>query len=63
MPKMKTHKGLKKRIKVTSTGKLRRHSSHTSHLARSKRQRQIRGLRKEKAVSKSDAKRIKSLLG
>ncbi len=62
MPKQKTHSGLKKRIKVTASGKLRRHHSHTSHLATNKEQRQIRTLRKETSVSPSDVKRIKSLI-
>lgn len=62
MPKQKTHSGLKKRIKVTASGKFRRRSSHISHLATHKRQRQIRNLRKEQAVSPSDVKRIKSLI-
>ena len=32
MPKMKTHSGLKKRIKVTGTGKLRRGHAYKNHL-------------------------------
>lgn len=32
MPKMKTHKGAKKRFKVTGTGKLKRHKANKRHL-------------------------------
>ena len=60
MPKQKSHSGLKKRIKVTGTGKLRRHHAYTSHLATNKTQAQIRSLRKEASVSASDVKRIKT---
>jgi large subunit ribosomal protein L35 len=36
MGKMKTHKGLAKRIKVTASGKIKRRRSGSSHLMRSK---------------------------
>ncbi len=32
MPKQKTHKGLKKRVKVTATGKVKNHRSGDGHL-------------------------------
>jgi len=32
MPKMKTHKGSKKRFKITASGKLKRHQSGKRHL-------------------------------
>lgn len=62
MPKTKTHSGLKKRIKVTGTGKLRRGHAFSNHLAASKTTKQNRKLRGETAVSDSDAKRIKPLI-
>lgn len=36
MGKMKTHKGLAKRIKVTASGKIKRRRSNGSHLMRTK---------------------------
>jgi large subunit ribosomal protein L35 len=45
MPKMKTHKGLKKRFRVTAKGKLKRHQAGKKHLEShktSKRKRQLR---------------------
>ena len=62
MPKMKTKRALAKRVKVTGTGKLKRHSAYTSHLAPRKTHKQKRHLRKASLVSKSDYKRIKELL-
>lgn len=62
MPKQKTHSGLKKRIKVTGTGKLMRGRAYKNHLAQSKTTKQNRQLRGETSVSDSDKKRIKSLI-
>ena len=62
MPKMKSKKALKKRVKVTGSGKLKRHSSYISHLSHNKSHKQIRQLRKASMVSKSDYKRVKDLI-
>ena len=62
MPKQKTHSGLKKRIKVTGTGKLVRGQAYTGHLAMNKTTKQNRQLRGEAQVSDSDKKRIKGLI-
>jgi large subunit ribosomal protein L35 len=46
MPKQKTHKGIKKRFRITATGKAKFRHSGTSHLAyrlTKKRRRQLRG--------------------
>lgn len=59
MPKMKSHKTTKKRIKVTGNGKIKRWQAGTSHLAPSKNQKRIRRLRKSALVSSADVKRIK----
>ncbi|OHB53850.1 MAG: 50S ribosomal protein L35 [Planctomycetes bacterium GWF2_50_10] len=37
MPKHKTHKGLKKRVKLTATGKIKRGKTGGSHLLSNKR--------------------------
>jgi large subunit ribosomal protein L35 len=62
MPKQKTHSGLKKRIKVSGTGKLLRGHAYKNHLAASKTTKQNRQLRGETSVHKTDAKRIKCLI-
>ena len=46
MPKQKTHKGTKKRFRLTATGKAKHRQSGTSHLQvriSSKRRRNLRG--------------------
>ncbi|NLW28737.1 MAG: 50S ribosomal protein L35 [Erysipelothrix sp.] len=62
MPKMKTKRGLAKRVKKTGSGKLKRYHAYVSHFAANKSQKQKRKLRKGTLVSKSDMKRIKGLL-
>lgn len=62
MPKMKTHKGTAKRIRVTSTGKLRRQSANLRHNFEHKSSRRTRRLFGSQAVSVNDAPRIKRLL-
>ncbi len=62
MPKMKSHRGLAKRVKKTGTGKLKRHHAYTSHRFHGKTKDQRRHLAKAGMVSKSDMKRIKEML-
>ena len=62
MPKMKSKKALTKRIKVTGSGKVRRHHAYVRHLAPHKTHNQQRHVRKATIVSKSDMKRIKYLI-
>ena len=59
MPKIKTHSGLKKRLKRTGSGKLKRSHAYISHLSHNK---QKKHLAKATVVSASDYKRIKSRL-
>jgi large subunit ribosomal protein L35 len=47
MPKMKTHKGAKKRFRVTATGKMKRRQAGKKHLLSpktGKRKRHLRGV-------------------
>ena len=62
MPKMKTHRGMAKRIKKTGTGKFMRGNAYTSHMFSHKSQKQKRKLRLQTVVSSGDARRIASLL-
>lgn len=62
MPKMKTHRGLAKRVKKTGSGKLKRGRAFTSHRFHGKTTKQKRQLRKASLVSASDVKRIKHML-
>jgi len=62
MPKLRTHKGAKKRLKVTGTGKILRRKSHTGHLFTNKTAKRKRNLRKSALIHKNDEKRMKKLL-
>ncbi len=62
MPKMKTHTGAKKRVRVTGTGKLKRSKAFSSHILTKKTTKRKRGLRRATLVSESDMKRVKTLL-
>ena len=62
MAKMKTHRASAKRFKRTGTGLLKRFKAYKSHLTGKKSPKRIRNLRKGTLVSKSDQKRINSML-
>lgn len=63
MPKNKTHSGTKKRVRVTGSGKLMREKANARHLLEHKSSTRKRRLGSDADVSKSDAKRMKKLLG
>ena len=63
MPKQKTHKGVKKRFRLTANGKVKHRQAGTSHLQvrlTAKRRRALRGTRVLAAV---DAPKITEVLG
>jgi large subunit ribosomal protein L35 len=62
MPKVKTHRGLAKRVKVTGKGKIKRGKAYHSHLLSSKSPKEKRRLSKADTVHSTDAKRIRSLI-
>ncbi|CAC13433.1 50S RIBOSOMAL PROTEIN L35 [Mycoplasmopsis pulmonis] len=62
MPKMKSKSALKKRIKITGTGKIKRHQAFRSHLAQNKTTKQKRQSRNAELMHKSDYKRFKALI-
>lgn len=63
MPKLKTHRGAAKRFKLTASGKLKRRKAFDSHLLSKKSAKRKRGLEKEVTVGKTEAKRVKRILG
>jgi large subunit ribosomal protein L35 len=63
MPKNKTHKGTKKRIRLTATGKLMRQRAFASHLLTKKSANRKRKLRKAAEIVRSDSNRLRDLLG
>ncbi len=62
MPKQKSHRGLRKRVKVSKNGKVKRHSGFAGHLMSSKSPQRRRRLRRGKLVSPADTKAIISRL-
>src|SRR4051812_17021524 len=51
MPKLKTHKGIKKRFKVSATGKVSHKRCGSSHLMSHKSGKQVRRLRKKSTMT------------
>ncbi len=60
--KMKSHKGAKKRFKVTGSGKVTRRSKNLNHFLEKKTSRRKRRLRGMSEVSAADRPRIEKLL-
>lgn len=60
--KLKTKKILAKRVKVTSSGKLKRQHVNTSHLKQKQSAKTRRRKSNDEIVSSSDIKRVKQLL-
>lgn len=63
MPKMKTHKGTAKRIKITSTGKLTRRRAFGAHLLAGKSKSRKRAINTTATVTGKTARNIKRALG
>ena len=62
MPKIKTHRGAKKRFKVTSGGKVLRHHSMKSHILTKKTTKRKRNLRRATEVQAKFAAKIKQMI-
>jgi large subunit ribosomal protein L35 len=63
MPKMKSHTGMGKRVKITGKGKIVAEQAGKRHLLEGKPSTRTRRLTGTVEVAKSDVKRIKKLLG
>ncbi len=62
MPKMKSHRGVAKRFRLTGTGKIRHKKSGRSHLLTHKTRSRKRQLRRPGILSKTDQQAVKRLL-
>jgi large subunit ribosomal protein L35 len=62
MPKMKTHKGAKKRFKITASGKVMRTQAGHQKYSIKKKGTKLQKMRKVVGVHPSDAPRIKRML-
>lgn len=63
MPKMKTHRGTAKRVKITGSGRLFMNAHHRNNKRMKKRQEKLYALRGMEEVSSAHDKRIRRLLG
>ena len=61
-PKLKTHKGAKKRFKITATGKVLRTKGMKSHNRRKKAPRVKRAFDRMQELSPADKKQVERLL-
>jgi large subunit ribosomal protein L35 len=62
MPKQKTHKGTKKRFRLSATGKAKHRQAGTSHLAGRMSQKRKRNLRGTSTTSDTNSKMIQKAL-
>jgi large subunit ribosomal protein L35 len=62
MPKQKTHKGCKKRFRITARGKLKHRHAGTSHLNSRMTKKRRRNLRGTSVLDAMDATRVISVL-
>ena len=63
MPKMKSHRGARKRFSVTGTGKVKRSKAFKSHILTKKTSKRKRNLRRATTVATNgEAKNLKRLL-
>ena len=63
MPKQKTHKGLKKRVKITASGKVKRKQAGGGHLMSSKNAKRRRKIASPSTMTASATKKTRCLLG
>ncbi len=61
-PKLKTHKGAKRRFKITATGKIMRTKGMKSHNRRKKAPRVKRQFDRMQAMDKTNRKQVRRLL-
>jgi large subunit ribosomal protein L35 len=63
MPKLKTHKGMKKRFKVSANGKVQHKRCGSSHLMSHKSGKRVRRLRKQTTLNvAAESRRVRSAL-
>ncbi len=62
MPKMKTHKGTAKRVKVTPTGKVIRRRASGNHLLAKKSKRRKRVIKSSTQIAGKFAKNVKKVI-
>ena len=62
MPKLKTHKGVAKRLRLTKKGKIKKRNAGRQHILSKKSRKRKRKLRRTGYISGVDAKRIRRMM-
>ncbi len=62
MPKLKSHRGARKRFKLTASGKVKRHHSMMNHILTKKTTKRKRKLRQDTVISEADEPRVRRML-
>lgn len=62
MPKLKTNRGARKRIRKTATGKFVRSHANKSHILTKKSRKRKRNLRKSSVIDESNVRQVARLL-
>jgi large subunit ribosomal protein L35 len=62
MPKMKTHKGIKKRVRITATGKVKYKRANSGHLMSGKSGNRCRSMRKPAILNAKVKDRMREIL-
>ena len=62
MYKLKTHRGARKRFKVTGTGKIKRHHSFARHILTKKSAKRKRHLGKAEILDAADTRKVHEML-
>jgi large subunit ribosomal protein L35 len=62
MPKKKSKRALRKRVRLTGSGKIRRYHAYKSHILTKKHPKRKRHLRKAAMVAKADQRRLRRIL-
>jgi large subunit ribosomal protein L35 len=62
MPKLKTHRGAAKRLRVTATGKIKRSKAFGRHILTKKSSKRKRNLKQSTLIVKSEYKKAKEML-
>ena len=63
MPKLKTHKGIAKRVKITGSGKIVRERAFGNHILAKKSKARKRNMKTDAVVNGKIKKNIKTALG
>ena len=63
MPKLKTHKGTAKRVKITRTGKIVRERAFGNHILAKKSKARKRNIKSSASIDGKIAKNVKKALG